>query len=62
MHTPASAHDGSWALVEASRAATLRAAYRAHPERFRRPPKPREMPARAWINKPAESLQNTQAA
>jgi putative transposase len=62
MHTPASAHDGSWAVVEARRAVTLQAAYRAHPERFRRPPKPREMPARAWINKPAESPQNTQAA
>lgn len=62
MHTPASAHDGSWVLVEARRAATLQAAYRAHPERFRRPPRPREMPARAWINKPDESPQSTQAA
>jgi putative transposase len=62
MHTPASAHDGSWAAVEARRAVTLQAAYRAHPERFRRPPRPREMPARAWINKPLESPQSTQAA
>jgi putative transposase len=53
MHTPASAHDGSWAAIEACRAATLDAAYRDHPERFHRPPRPRQMPAKAWINKPA---------
>jgi putative transposase len=62
MHTPASAHDGSWAVVEARRALTLQAAYQAHPERFRRPPKPRQMPARAWINKPLHSPQSTQVA
>jgi putative transposase len=62
MHTPASAHDGSWGLVEAQRAATLQAAYQAHPERFRRPPQPREMPAQAWINNPLNSPQSTQAA
>jgi putative transposase len=62
MHTPASAHDGSWVIVEARRALTLQAAYQAHPERFRRPPKPREMPARAWINKPLNSPQSTQVA
>ena len=62
MHTPASAHDGSWVVVEARRALTLQAAYQAHPERFRRPPRPREMPARAWINKPLNSPQSTQAA
>jgi putative transposase len=62
MYTPASVHDGSRVAVEAGRAATLQAAYRAHPERFHRPPRPREMPARAWINKPLESPQTTQAA
>src|SRR5487761_1211372 len=31
MHTPASAHDGSWVAVEARRAVTLQAAYRATP-------------------------------
>jgi putative transposase len=62
MHTPASAHDGSWVLVEARRALTLQAAYQAHPERFRRPPRPREMPAQAWINKPLTSPQSTQTA
>ena len=62
MHTPASAHDGSWVAVEARRALTLQAAYQAHPERFRRPPRPREMPSRAWINKPLNSPQSTQVA
>jgi putative transposase len=67
MHTPASVHDGSWVIIEARRAATLDAAYRAHPERFRRRHRPREMPARAWINEPAatpkeaSSPQTTQA-
>ena len=41
------------------RAATLRAAYTAHPERFvTRPPRPPKIPARSWINPP----QNTEAA
>jgi putative transposase len=35
MHTPASVHDGTWILVQARRAATLQAAYQAHPGRFR---------------------------
>ena len=67
MHTPASVHDGSWVVIEASRAATLDAAYRTHPERFHRRPRPRQMPAQAWINQPpmtaqTTSPQNTQAA
>jgi len=70
MHTPASVHDGSWATVQDRRAATLRAAYEAHPERFRRGcPQPRPLPARVWINEPpatietsTPALQTTQAA
>lgn len=68
MHTPASVHDGSWVAIEARRAATLDAAYRTHPERFHRRPRPRQMPARAWINEPPatpeedRSPQTTQAA
>jgi putative transposase len=69
MHTPASVHDGSWAHVQARRAATLRAAYEAHPERFRgRCPQPAPLPDKVWINEPpatietANSLQTTQAA
>ena len=65
---PASVHDGSWVAIEARRAATLDAAYRTHPERFHRRPRPRQMPARAWINEPPatpeedRSPQTTQAA
>jgi hypothetical protein len=69
MHTPSSVHDGSWVHVQARRAATLQAAYEAHPERFRgRCPQPRPLPDKVWINEPpatietANSLQTTQAA
>ena len=69
MHTPASVHDGSWVTVQARRAATLRAAYEAHPERFRsRCPQPKTLPANVWINEPpatietSPSSQTTQAA
>lgn len=50
-------------------AATLRAAYEAHPERFRgRCPQPRPLPDKVWINEPpttienSNSVQTTQAA
>ena len=59
MHTPASVHDGSWVAIEARRAATLDAAYRTHPERFHRRPRPRQMPAQAWINQPPATIQTT---
>jgi putative transposase len=59
MHTPATAHDGTWVAIEARRAATLHAAYRAHPERFRRVPRPRQMPGEAWINQPLTTIQTT---
>ena len=69
MHTPASVHDGTWAHVQARRSATLRAAYEAHPERFRgRCPQPPTLPDKVWINEPpatietTNSLQTTQAA
>jgi putative transposase len=69
MHTPSSVHDGTWAHVQARRAATLRAAYEAHPERFRgRCPQPRPLPDKVWINEPpatievSNSPQTTQAA
>jgi len=57
MHTPASVHDGTWKAIQARRAATLHAAYQAHPERFRRHPEPRKMPAQAWINQPPATIQ-----
>jgi putative transposase len=57
MHTPATVHDGSWALVQAKRARTLREAYEIRPDRFRgRCPKPREPPARVWINEPPATI------
>jgi putative transposase len=69
MHTPASVHDGTWAHVQARRAATLQAAYAKHPERFRgRCPQPKALPDKVWINEPpatietANSLQTTQTA
>ena len=53
MHTPASVHDGTWVRIQARRVATLKAAFLAHPERFRgRRPYPPSLPARAWINQP----------
>ena len=69
MHTPSSVHDGTWAQVQARRAATLQAAYDAHPERFRsRCPQPRPLPDKVWINEPPATIeispspQTTQAA
>jgi putative transposase len=60
MHTPASVHDGSWVTVQARRAATLRAAYEAHPERFRRGcPQPRSLPAKVWINEPPATIETS---
>jgi putative transposase len=69
MHTPSSVHDGTWVQVQAQRAATLRAAYEARPERFRgHCPQPRPLPDKVWINEPpatietSNSPQTTQAA
>lgn len=68
MHTPASVHDGTWVQVHTRREATLTAAWLAHPERFRRRPKPEALPAKVWINEPPTTIetstspQNTQAA
>ncbi len=61
MHTPASVHDGSWVAIEARRAATLDAAYRAHPERFHRRPRPRQMPAQPGCLPESERLRNAPA-
>ena len=44
MHTPASVHDGTAVKIHARRVATLRAAYLAHPERFRSRPNPPPCP------------------
>jgi putative transposase len=58
MHIPASVHDGSAAAIQAQRAATLHAAFLAHPERFRgRRPCPPPLPTRVWINQPPTTPQ-----
>jgi hypothetical protein len=44
-------------LIRARRADVLTDAYRLHPERFiHKHPQPPEVPAAAWINKPARRL------
>lgn len=59
LHTPASVHFGTTEQVREQRAATLAAAYAAHPERFARRPTPPEIPAVAWINEPTTITQTT---
>jgi putative transposase len=60
MHTPATVHDGSRVRVHARRAATLHAAYAAHPERFRgRLPQPKSLPAKVWINEPPATIESS---
>jgi len=54
LMTPAMVHHGQAPQILAHRQVVLDAAYAAHPERFvRKPPKPPELPAQVWINKPA---------
>jgi putative transposase len=55
MLTPASVHFGRAAPVLVKRWLTLATAYTAHPERFvHGQPKPKSVPAAAWINRPAD--------
>ena len=59
-HTPASVHYGTADEIRAQRAATLDAAYQAHPERFvAHPPRPPKMPDTSWINKPEQETAPT---
>ncbi|MFI0264264.1 transposase [Streptomyces sp. NPDC017056] len=53
FHTPASVHFDTAEQVRDQRAVTLADAYKRHPERFARRPRPPEIPARAWVNDPA---------
>ena len=56
LMTPAAIHHGHAEQLHAARAVVLDAAYQQHPERFvRKPPAPPELPAAAWINKPADT-------
>ena len=55
FHTPHDVHYGHAEQVREHRAGVLTDAYNRHPERFvRKAPKPPELPAAAWINRPAE--------
>ena len=52
-HTPASVHDGSWVAIEGPAVPSpWTPPTWTHPERFHRRPRPRQMPAQAWINQP----------
>ena len=55
LMAPAAVHDGTAAAITAERAATLDAAFVAHPIRFKgRSPKPPALPTAAWINPPTK--------
>lgn len=47
---------GTAAAIDDARQATLTEAYRNHPERFGRRPKPPAMPNMSWINEPSKEL------
>lgn len=53
--TPATVHFGLTAQALEQRCHVLQTAYQAHPERFNRPPQPKQPPAEAWINPPPGS-------
>lgn len=56
LMTPVAVHHGHAKQLHAARARVLAAAYARNPERFvRQPPVPPELPAAAWINKPADT-------
>jgi putative transposase len=60
MMTPAMVHYGLAVAVQENRQTALDVAYAAHPERFvRRPPTPPRLPKEVWINKPANSDEDT---
>lgn len=59
FHTPASVHDGTAHRVRAQRARVLKAAYAAHPHRFRSVPVPPPLPEVARINPPRPADEET---
>ena len=61
LHTPADVHYGRAQQIRAQRQLILDAAYRARPERFRRPPSAPRIPEATWINPPEETPLATQA-
>ena len=58
LMTPADVHFGRARQVLEQRAATLDLAYRAHPERFNRPPAPQGLPQAVWINPPQQQARD----
>lgn len=55
MLTPDVVHYGKANQVIAGRQKVLLEAYKAHPERFTRPPEPKSLPTAVWINPPPTS-------
>lgn len=57
MYTPADVHHGRAVELHQVRTSVLADAYVAHPERFvKGPPRPRRVPAEAWINRPVKEV------
>lgn len=62
MHTPVDVHHGRAVTVHQQRATVLTQAYTAHPERFvRQHPVPLPLPTAAWINRPPDDPNSTNA-
>ena len=62
MHTPVDVHHGRAHTVHQQRATVLTQAYSAHPERFvRHHPVPLPLPTAAWINRPPDDPNSTNA-
>jgi len=60
LHAPADMHHGRAGLIRQARAGVLSSAYELHPERFvRKHPEPPSLPGAVWINKPADSQENS---
>ena len=55
---PEVVHFGLTEQVLQHRTEVLNAAYQAHPQRFCRPPRPKQPPAQAWINPPREAVEH----
>jgi putative transposase len=61
FHTPADVHHGRADDIRAARQTVLDAAYTAHPDRFRQPPRAPRIPEATWINQPEEQPLTTAA-
>jgi putative transposase len=59
LMTPADVHHGNAEAVIAARQSILDDFYLRHPERFRKPPHPPQLPEAVWINKPDDMMLST---